>query len=488
MADNDRRSILITENSPLLSELKLSWSTAVFAAVDGIGPMDSLHQAGDALVAVAKLEEDGPTMIGSGVMVGPGLLLTATHVLDEFPKSGVAPVFLTFLPGVARAWLPQEVVTTSGVSKFDERRKVVSDLSLVSCTLNSDAHADLPLMLAPMQIALPLIGERLWAMGFRHQGIDGHAGLVTPFISSGLVTAAFPNGRGERMASSCFEVDMGTIGGMSGGAVVNSQGYLVGIVSSSFDSGPSYITLIWDALRLRVKGTIPKLAGNETVSLLGAAALGLAKLKGDVVSDPWQNVTIRFSDEEVKLYTDSIPASELEASRKVGWSDDQLDQFMDTWGREMEDLVCKAAIEALGSFSLSKAREFLEGSDVPTECLEAIESFSVKEFDGVEDLWITSTDELGDAQLRIEYYFDIRTLLWSVQVEDIFFQANKVKFLERFINEGTEDGITTLMTVQRRYFKGSLVFDQNQELFSEVSITSSAMSRRRSKPKQYLNE
>jgi hypothetical protein len=51
---------------------------------DGIGPMGSLHEAGDSLVAVAQFGDDGITILDSGVMVGPGLVLTATHVLDEF--------------------------------------------------------------------------------------------------------------------------------------------------------------------------------------------------------------------------------------------------------------------------------------------------------------------------------------------------------------------------------------------------------------------
>jgi hypothetical protein len=36
--------------------------------------------------------------------------------------------------------------------------------------------------------------------------------------------------------------------------VVNDEGWLVGIVSSSFEGGPTYVTLIWDAMRLSVSG------------------------------------------------------------------------------------------------------------------------------------------------------------------------------------------------------------------------------------------
>ncbi len=256
MNNSNIYSALIAPSNSELENLELSWKTAVYSSEDGIGCLGSLHEAGDALVAVARMEEKGSTIIGSGVMVAPGLLLTATHVLEEFSQHSDSPVFFTFLPGAMRAWLPQDVMTVSQESKFHADQKITSDLSLVSCSLNSDAHAIHPLMLAPMKVTLPLIGERLWAFGFRHQKVQGSTALLTPMVSSGLVTAAFPNGRGERMPSPCFEVAMDTIGGMSGGAVMNADGYLVGIISSSMAGGPSYITLIWDAIRYSVKGTV----------------------------------------------------------------------------------------------------------------------------------------------------------------------------------------------------------------------------------------
>lgn len=46
--------------------------------------MGSLHEAGDALVAVALLDDEGTTVLGSGAMIGPGLAVVAAHVLDEF--------------------------------------------------------------------------------------------------------------------------------------------------------------------------------------------------------------------------------------------------------------------------------------------------------------------------------------------------------------------------------------------------------------------
>ncbi|MBZ9881965.1 hypothetical protein LB535_06330 [Mesorhizobium sp. CA10] len=79
-------TVLITPDNPALADLELSWATVEYSAEDGIGPLRSLYEAGDALLAVGILDRDGATILGSGVMVGPGLLVTATHVLDEFPR------------------------------------------------------------------------------------------------------------------------------------------------------------------------------------------------------------------------------------------------------------------------------------------------------------------------------------------------------------------------------------------------------------------
>jgi hypothetical protein len=293
-------SVLITEDNPKLALLKKSWVTAVFTAEDGMGPMDSLHQAGDSIVAMATMTPEGLMVIGSGVMVGPGLMLCATHVLDEFPQHGAGPVCLTFLLGRARAWLPRGRTTATGPSYFDPNRRRVSDLSLMSCSLNSEAHEDFPLMLAPIKLALPLIGERLWAFGYRHGDIVDSAALLTPYVTSGLVTACFPQGRGERMPATCIEVAMDSLGGMSGGPVVNDDGWLVGIISSSFEGGPTYVTLIWDAFRLSVSGAPQCVWPEGDVNLFMGRELGLVFIKGGGTRDEEGNVVVTLSTDEME--------------------------------------------------------------------------------------------------------------------------------------------------------------------------------------------
>lgn len=486
MEMEENHTIEVTRENPALGDLALSWQTAKYSAEDGLGPMGSLHEAGDSLVAVARLEEDGGmTILGSGVMVGPGLLLTATHVLDEFPIDGRGPVFLTFLSDGCRAWLPQDRMTVTGPSQFDERRKIKSDITLVSCTLNSDAHAGAPLMLTPMEIALPLVGDRLWAMGFRHQGMDGRSALITPFVSSGLVTAAFPLGRGERMASPCFEVDMDTLGGMSGGPVVNADGRLVGIVSSSLEGGPSHITLIWEAIRFRVSGATPKLRANETISLLGAQALGFTKLKGHVERDPFGDVTLKLSDEEAALFAASVAPSVLAAVQPRVLDENQLEAFLDNWGADLEDAALEGAIQVLGQLSVEKVREFLADDNIPQEYLDAIEGFSVEDFDGVEDLTVTSTGSIDEDRFLLHYYYDVGTLIWTVEIDEAFARDNAEGLDQHFYNVHRENGIARMEAYQRRYFRGSVIFHKDAEVFSDAAITLSALKpKRRGKMRQ----
>ncbi|WP_210238953.1 serine protease [Mesorhizobium sp. B4-1-3] len=448
----------------------------MFAAEDGIGPLASLYDAGDALVAVAKMEEREITILGSGVMVGPGLLLTATHVIEECMAVGaISPVFLTFLPGAARAWLPQEIVASSVVSKFDETRDVISDLSLISCTLNSAAYETSPLMLAPMQIALPLVGQRLWALGFRHQRIEDGTALVSLMVSLGLVTAVFPCGRGERMISPCCEVEMDVLGGMSGGPVLNSDGLLVGIVSSSFDGRPSYITLIWDAFQLNLKGTVPKLARHGKTSLLHARAMGLVKVKGQVSRNPWGDVKFVLSDAELRLLARSTPLSARD--RKAWPEENELKAFVGKWGAHMEAIAGESTIAALEKLSSREMRKFLRSTNVPWRCLRGFASFSVLDFGGIQDLEIIRMEHTVD-QISIELSYELAGFLWTIRIPQSKYQGSES--IGGFVFLEMQDDIVVIEVMQKGYFKARIEFDQTTGQFSNFSILSVALERPRS--------
>lgn len=463
-----KHSVLITTATTELWKLKRSWRTSEFTDDDGIGPMDSLYQAGDSLVGVARGGDRRFLLVGSGVMVGPGLLLTATHVLDDFPRSGPPPVFLTFLPDGARAWLPIDVVTSSGRSPSDMERLRTSDMSVVSCTLNSDARSHCPLVLAPLKAALPLRGERLWAFGYRQGDVDGDAPEVTPLVSSGLVTAVFPNGRGERMPAACVEVAMDTWGGMSGGPVANAQGYVVGIVSSSFEGGPSYVTLIWDALRHSVRSAHPIVEGRGRISLFTARNLGLVKLYGNVRRQRSGDVVIRMTPDEIRLLAESTDALSID-EHPIALDDEQIESFEEQWSHEMEEAVSTAAIEHLERLSLTAMRSFLAADGVPANCLERIRSFDVEDFEGVEDFEVLS-NITKENTLVLSCSFDLRTVIWTVRTPEADYCSAQAEFEEHSPRATLVDGVASMKFVQRCFFECDLTFDQVSETFTDASV------------------
>lgn len=312
MNDTRHRVKITAENwNP---SLKFEWGRPEFTSDDGIGSLGSLHQAGNSIIAIGGFVGGRLHAMGSGVMVAPGLALTATHVMTEFSKKS-GPVFCTFLPnGGMRAWLPYESNAAVGHSDFvgfaRHERVLTSDLTLVSCVLTSDAHEQHPLMMAPLELELPLPGRRLWAVGFREGELASNATGIIPFISSGLVTACYPHGRGSNLASTCIEVRMDTVGGMSGGPVFNADGRVVGIVSTSFGGddglGPTYVTLIWDAMRLAVRAPWPRGSWpTEDTDFFKARDLGLAKIKGNVSRDASWNVTLDLTPAEQQMLAET---------------------------------------------------------------------------------------------------------------------------------------------------------------------------------------
>lgn len=473
-------SVHITEDNPALATLQRSWGTAIYSDEDGIGPLGSLHEAGDALVALALIEEDGPIVLGSGVMIGPGLVVAATHVLEEFAARNADPVLLTFVPDGARAWLPRERSTVTGPSAFGADRWIVSDVSLLSCTLNSEAHPHHPLTLAPLQVALPLVGQRLWAFGYRHNALQDAVALITPLVTSGVVTAAFPQGRGERMPSACVEVAMDTKGGMSGGPVVNANGDLVGIVSSSFDGGPSYVTLIWEALRLQVSSRLPSPAWGD-IDLFAAAAQGLVKLKGRVKRSKSGDIKMTLSEPEAELMAVSMDTAAIVSSRPTSrlLADAQLEDFEERWLPEIEKAAADTALAHLEKLTPPSVRCFLAASGVPAACLAPIRAFTVEDFEGLEDPNLESVWEDDDGIVTIAVAFDLLSVVWTVQVPAADYLAVAEDYDAHFVNIMVDGPTASMELVRRCHFEAELTLDQEAAQVMQASITFSGVIRPR---------
>lgn len=466
-------AVQITDDNPALQTLRRSWVTSVYSDHDGLAPMGSLHEAGDALVALSLVENGSNIVLGSGVMIAPGLVVAATHVLDEFKARDASPIIISFLPSGMRAWLPHESSTASGRSAFDVDRKVVSDICLVSCSLNSEAHSELPLTLAPVQIALPLRGERLWAFGYRHEAIEDGAALITPLVSTGLVTEVFPSGRGERMRSACIEVAMDAKGGMSGGPVVNSKGNLIGIVSSSFDGGPTYVTLMWDALRYKFVSRLPSMASWGELDIIAARNHGLVRLVGDIHKSKIGDITYTMTDAEVALLTETADPTTVthtpEGTKPI--VGDELEDFLEDWLSDIESAASAAALTHLNGLRLPHAQAFLSLSNVPRECLQAVHTFSAEDFEGVEDPDVRSVRIEGDGRVAVAFAFDLLSVRWTATVPTMDYKRRAEDFEAAFLNVDVGKMLTTFELLQRCHFEAKLTLDQHTRELLESQVT-----------------
>lgn len=368
-------------------------------------------------------------------------------------------------------------------------RRCIAKVNLLNVGVGQE-HEQYALTLAPLQLSLPLVGERLWAFGYRHEALQDAAALINPLVTSGVVTSVFPQGRGERMASACVEVAMDTKGGMSGGPVVNANGDLVGIVSSSFDGGPSYVTLVWEALRIKIANVLPSLRLKGDIDLFAARELGLIKLKGNVKRSKRGNITITLTQPESELLAvSSDPAAIVSPpSNTKPIVDEQLEEFEELWLPEIESAAVETAIGHLEKLELPLVRMALSASDVPELCLAPIFKFSVEDWQGLEDPDIQSALEGKDGTVTIDFAFDLLSVCWTVEIPTDNYLSLMDDYDAHFINIEVNGPTTSMELYQRCHFEAALTLNGGNTEFTQASITfAGVVRRRRDRPSKHFN-
>jgi len=137
-----------------------------------------------------------------------------------------------------------------------------TDLAVLSMALTSAYPVDRRFVSAALTTRMPALGELLTITGL--SAVRGTEAITNnlsfqmiPGCAFGQVIDRYPEGRGRMMPGPCVAVECHARGGMSGGPVFDSRGYLVGIVSSSFDGMEStFVSHIWPAL-VRPLGACP---------------------------------------------------------------------------------------------------------------------------------------------------------------------------------------------------------------------------------------
>lgn len=230
---------------------------------------ESLHGV---LLAVQFSDIGSHRIDGSAVLVAPGVALCASHVVQ---------------PRIDDLLASREAMTCFGVTKAGlqiwRTKKITivpnSDLAILGLELASSLSDGDSLYQTVVTTRMPKIGEQLTIFGFRAaQDFFERSSAPAEFtanilICSGKVVARYIAGRDRVMMPwPVLEVACPSWGGMSGGPVVDSEGKVLGLLSSSFstqdNTGPSYVSLVIPCLTTRFEGGWPAPLFKDPRSLM----------------------------------------------------------------------------------------------------------------------------------------------------------------------------------------------------------------------------
>jgi hypothetical protein len=222
-----------------------------------------------AVLAVAFPRDGDSNVIGSAVLIAPGVALGAMHVFDheknDVIQGAVGAMCYGLDDGRADLWRIENVVGAAHGK---------SDLAVYALVLASEMPPDRTLTHAIISTRTPAVGERVTIIGFRSNETKGDAALVDMQLRgcTGTVVKINPLLRdASGMPYPCIELDCDTLGGMSGGPVFDSRGHLVGLLSRGMNGGPSWISMLWPVFGWSVPRTWPARLMRQPCTLLEMA-------------------------------------------------------------------------------------------------------------------------------------------------------------------------------------------------------------------------
>lgn len=230
---------------------------------DGLKVVGSLAAFRGALLTLGAFGGGASYTYGSAVLIAPGIAVAAGHVIHEHRSDGLFKGdFAMYAFGIAEQGMTAWQVTEYAHSE-------VGDIAVLTLAYSCELPIEMTIAHYAVSARLPVIGERITAIGFRpREGKrviepgnhlpDLHGSFL---MSSGPVLEVWGGGRDSVMAPRpCFAAGLATVGAMSGGAVLDSTGHLIGIVTSSNDDGSApytMVTMVWDALTTQIDPVWP---------------------------------------------------------------------------------------------------------------------------------------------------------------------------------------------------------------------------------------
>lgn len=273
-----------------------------------------LHYTG-VLVAGDAFDIAGDSLLplGSGFFVAPFLVITARHVIDEisvkFHGCCIHEIVDDMKFGIDFAIQhPRYGLMQWAVMAYGYTQTIDVVALWVELREPTELPADFAWELPILSFAQARVDQEVNALGYPHSTcrIDeqGHAKVgLDPHESFGTIAAIYELSRDRVMLPyPCFEASAATKGGMSGGPVFSSAGYVIGVVGSSFELGESdgpemsYISAIWPAVGIELRHTAAPVTAATTPYRLQALVDAGTVLAVDRFTsvDPAGTVTLRI--------------------------------------------------------------------------------------------------------------------------------------------------------------------------------------------------
>jgi hypothetical protein len=262
---NEKSFVVATDRALLETEIQKASFASIkprLHVVTGLTRPSNWDMFEGAVLALVLSKKSSHEIIGSATMIGPGIALTAYHLFDD--RKMANGELLGFVDGTlglmcigiaghgAEAWTIMHAVPVPN-----------SDLCILSLQYLVQLPERPTFQFLSMTTRTPRVDEQLYVAGFRADQplferddvspMELEAGLL---VNSGAIAELFLKGRGDNRPGPQVMVLAQTVGGMSGGPVFDSDGFLIGILSAGMVD-VSYVSLIWPALVVKIPFSWP---------------------------------------------------------------------------------------------------------------------------------------------------------------------------------------------------------------------------------------
>jgi hypothetical protein len=205
-------------------------------------------------VVISTVEEQ--VVVGTAVVVAPGLAVTATHLFDKQLSEILQGTATLTCMGPTSAGMELWRVRKLSSCKGD-------DLAYMSIELASSILPGWRFRSIAVTTRAPRPGESVSLVGFHfprmtREGSNTIRAYGNLYAAAGEVACVHHPIRDRfLMPYPVIEVDCGSLGGMSGGAVLDRQGYLLGVTSRGLETedgkGPSNCAWIIGGLNRQIE-------------------------------------------------------------------------------------------------------------------------------------------------------------------------------------------------------------------------------------------